>query len=681
MFAQLRWKLVAAFGALILLAVLLSSLIAVQATENRFEVLITHEGQTWVEDIAPILEESYAYWGNWSGVRQLVTEQVSTPRRLFVSTWQSDCDWWQVVADELGVDKATLTGLWHQLNSLTTIAEEHGIDPETLVAAIVEAERVAAAQAVEAGMLAEQDAVLHLAQVEKTARQFVQLSVQIVLTQTEAQWDQVTAITLDVSPEQIRTARSGGPMVVTLAQERNVAPDVLVSTLIQTQKGIWIVDRIPISGTEPSGRLDAVAVSAWSYVNPAELPPVVWQSGPAMLTQDGAIWMLNTLLTGDRHLLVADPEGTVVFDSRYERIGDRLSENTLAFGMPLYHPADGQRIGTATAAAGVKVYNVQQTSFLRTVNLSLTISGLVGGGAALLVGLLIARQVTQPVTALTVAANRMAEGDLEYRVPIRAKGELGQMGIAFNTMADRLQEQRALRNRLVDDIAHELNTPLSVIQLELEALQDGMQSPQEANERIKKEIALLRELISDLGTLAEADEGTFRLTIAPVDLAALVAQAVRRWQGQAMANGIVLAAQCAGSLPEIQGDVRRLNQVLGNLLTNALQHTPPDGRIEVRCEVAAPVPGDSEMAPAGVDRCIVITVTDTGDGIGPDDVPHIFDRFYRVDRSRNRNTGGRGLGLTIVKQIVEAHGGKVWVESTPGQGSTFGFSLPITSDG
>ncbi len=675
MFAQLRWKLVAAFGALILLAVVLSSIIAVQATENQFAVLITNEGQTWVEDIAPILEESYAYWGNWSGVGQLVSGQVRMPLEFFVSTWQSDCDWWQVVADELGVDKATLTELWHQSNSLTAIAEERGIDPETLVTAIVEVEAAATAVAVDAGTITEFDATLHLAEVEKTARQFVQLSVRIVLTQTEVQWDQVTAITLDVPLERIRIARHGGQQVITLAQERNIAPDLLVSTLIQTQEGIWVVDRTPIAMAEPSGRLDAVAVSAWSYINPAELPPLVWQSGPVILTQDGVTWMFNTLLTGDRRLLVADQQGSIVFDSYYERIGDRLSENTLALGMPLYHPTDGQRIGTAIAAAGVKVYNVQQRSFLRTVNLSLAISGLVGGGAALLVGLLIARQVTQPVVALTVAANRMAEGDHEYRVPVRAKGELGQMGIAFNTMADRLQEQHALRNRLVDDIAHELNTPLSVIQLELEALQDGMQSPQDANERIKKEIALLRELISDLGTLAEADEGIFHLNLAPVDLAALVAQAVRRWQGQATANGVVLTAQCNDSLPEVQGDARRLNQVLGNLLANALQHTPSGGQIEVRCAAATETRSGSETAQSGTGR-ISITVTDTGDGIGPDDMPHIFDRFYRVDRSRNRNTGGRGLGLAIVRQIVEAHGGRMWVESTLGQGSQFGFSLP-----
>jgi len=665
MFAQLRWKLVAVFGVLILVTVLSSGLLAAWATNRRFDVLINSEGFRWAEQIAPVLEESYAHWGDWRGLGRLVRVEIAPPGDFFVSSWQSD-DWWQIIAGELGVDQPTLTELWQQSDSLAVIAQKRGVDPERLVAAIVDAEQTAMSGAVERGEISKAEAQRYLAPIQETARQFVELSVQVVLSRTEAQWDLVTAIELNVPPEQIAVARDSGQYVVALAKEHNVASDQLVATLIQTQDGVWVVEDVPLDTSMPEGQLDVMALAAWSYVNPAELPPVVLQYRPVTLTQSGINWMLKTLLAGDKRLLVADVDGEVVFDSIYERVGTQLSERTQTYGVPLSHPVDGHYIGTAVVAAGPILYSTQQKSFMRNVNLALAISGLVGGGTALLVGLVFARRITQPVVNLTAAADRLAEGDLDHRVPVRSRDELGQMSAAFNTLAGKLEEQRALRNRLVDDIAHELNTPLSVIQLELEALRDGMQSPQEANERAKQEIALLRTLVNDLEMLSDADEGMLQLSSEQIDMASLIVQAVQRWQGQAAASEVVLDLVCADPLPVVWGDTRRLNQALGNLLANALQHTPPGGRIDVRCQ----------SAPAS--DAIVTTVTDTGDGISPDDLPHIFERFYRADRSRSRHTGGRGLGLAIAKQIVEAHGGEVWVESTPSHGSTFGFRLPTS---
>jgi len=270
------------------------------------------------------------------------------------------------------------------------------------------------------------------------------------------------------------------------------------------------------------------------------------------------------------------------------------------------------------------------------------------------------------VTALTAASRRIAAGDWGVRLPVRSGDELGQMSAAFNRMAEELGRQRELRHRLVNAIAHELNTPLSVIQLEVEAMRDGMQGPDQAAEGVLREIELLRGLVEDLSFLAETDAGMLQTHPRPVGLLDLVERARVRWQSQADAAGIVLTVEWAGAGkdgPQVMADPMRIEQVLGNLLSNALRYTPPGGSVTVR------VLASEEEAH--------VVVQDTGEGIPAADLPHIFERFYRADRSRSRSTGGRGLGLSIVRQVVEAHGGRVWVESQVGVGSTFGFSLPL----
>jgi signal transduction histidine kinase len=244
------------------------------------------------------------------------------------------------------------------------------------------------------------------------------------------------------------------------------------------------------------------------------------------------------------------------------------------------------------------------------------------------------------------------------------------MGVAFNAMAASLETQRALRNRLVDDVAHELNTPLSVIQLELEALRDGMQTPAEAAARVGAEIKHLRNLVDDLATLAESDEEMLQLNLKTVDLGKLAAEAALRWQSPAEAAEISLQLNIPDGLPPVQADPARIAQVFGNLLSNALAHTPQGGRVTISLRAQQPA------SPADSPELVAVTVTDTGEGIPPEDLPHVFERFYRADRSRTRTTGGRGLGLAIVRRIIERHGGRVWVESQPGAGSTFGFALP-----
>jgi signal transduction histidine kinase len=242
-----------------------------------------------------------------------------------------------------------------------------------------------------------------------------------------------------------------------------------------------------------------------------------------------------------------------------------------------------------------------------------------------------------------------------------------QMTRAFNEMATEITHQQALRRRLVADVARELRTPLSVLRLELEAVTDGMQSPQEAVDHVSEELGLLERLVEDLRTLAQADAGDVALNLQPEELGALVEGVVARWQGRASARGLTLTADVKPDLPTIMLDRLRITQVLNNLLSNALRHTDKDGSVEVR------VTSEDEGT------TLQVSVRDTGEGIAPDRLPHIFERFYRPDAARSRGKGGTGLGLSIARQTVELHGGRIWAQSEPGEGRAFHFTLPHDS--
>ena len=305
---------------------------------------------------------------------------------------------------------------------------------------------------------------------------------------------------------------------------------------------------------------------------------LVLADGTPTWTTEGINWLINAVLLGDQRLLVADRDGWVVYDSTYEHTGQQLSEELLAQGVALRDRAKDEFIGTVIVAAGPGYYDTRQIAFLRSVTRSLIISGLVGGLVALLIGLAIARQVIAPVTALTTATRRLADGDWNERLHVRSEDELGQMSAAFNEMVDQLQVQRRLRHRLVNDVAHELNTPLSIIQLEIEALTDGLQSPAEAATALRQEIDLLRNLVGDLEVLAETDAGQISLDARPTNINDLAQEATFRWQARAQVRDIALTVALAGNLPFVLADADRIQQVLGNLLSNALRHTPAGGR-------------------------------------------------------------------------------------------------------
>jgi two-component system sensor histidine kinase BaeS len=282
---------------------------------------------------------------------------------------------------------------------------------------------------------------------------------------------------------------------------------------------------------------------------------------------------------------------------------------------------------------------------------------------AVAVTVVASRRILAPVVALTAAARRLQSGDHTLRVSVKGRDELGQLGSAFNAMASALQETDELRRGLVSDIAHELRTPLSNIVGYVEAAEDGIVplNP-ELLASLHEEAALLRGLVDDLQDMALADAGQLRLQKGAVDLTELAEQVVAASRQRASAAEVALRFE-AWARPIVAGDAQRLRQVLGNLVANAITHTEAGGQVLVRIEEH--------------DQQAEVLVIDNGVGIAPEHLAHVFDRFYRADASRSRDTGGSGLGLAISQQLVSAHGGTIEVASKPGQGSTFTVRLPL----
>jgi len=361
-------------------------------------------------------------------------------------------------------------------------------------------------------------------------------------------------------------------------------------------------------------------------------------------------------------ILVADAQGTIVADSVAQDVGKTLSSADIAVGEPIL--VGNQQVGTVLPLyAGTTVPN-SANDFVTSINYSTWLAGCIAALVALVLGSVLFFQIVSPVQQITSAAQKIAAGDLSQRIPTQSQDEIGTLANSFNQMADSLAKHEELRRNLIADVAHELRTPLSVIQGNLEAMLDGIlpASPQEIA-TLRDETALLARLISDLRLLSLAEAGQLKLERVETDPTELIARAVEPFRLQAQSSQIELALEIALNLPSINVDADRIAQVIRNLLNNALRHTPAGGRITLTCR-------------KDTTQSLLITVSDTGEGIRPDDLPFVFDRFYRADKSRSRASGGSGIGLAIAKQLVEAHGGKVWAESQPGRGATFGFTLP-----
>jgi two-component system OmpR family sensor kinase/two-component system sensor histidine kinase BaeS len=361
-------------------------------------------------------------------------------------------------------------------------------------------------------------------------------------------------------------------------------------------------------------------------------------------------------------LLLADTQGTIIADSAAMDTGKTISSADLAAGVPIL--VGNQQVGTLLpVSAGTNVSGAAG-DFVSSVNQSTWLAGGIAALVALVLGSILFFQIVSPVQKLTSAAQKIAAGDLKQRIPNQSQDEIGTLAIAFNQMADSLAKHEELRRNMIADVAHELRTPLTVIQGNLEAMLDGVlpTSPQEIA-TLRDEAALLTRLVADLRLLSLAESGQLKLECIETNIIELITHAVEPFRLQAQSSKVDLNLELASSLPPIELDVDRITQVIRNLLSNALRHTPTGGQVTVTCKHVT-------------SQQLLITVSDTGEGISPDDLPYVFDRFYRADKSRSRISGGSGIGLAIVKQLVEAHGGTVWVESQTGRGTTFGFTLP-----
>ena len=363
-------------------------------------------------------------------------------------------------------------------------------------------------------------------------------------------------------------------------------------------------------------------------------------------------------------VVVVDGAGVVIHDNL-----SRLAPGTPApdLGGERATVTDGTA-GTPVGAVHVDVDGAflatESHGLLRRVLTTTALGGVLIAGVALAMAAWLSRRITAPVTRLTDAARSVARQGASSLLPVTSGDELGQMSTAFNRMTAVLETQRSLRRRLVDDVSHELNTPLSVIHLEARGLRDGLQEPAQGADRIVREVTMLRNLVSDLSWLAETDSGGLRLEREPCPVSELVDAELQRWQPRAGMRGIVLSHRPAGALPALDLDRMRMSQALGNVVHNALQHTGAGGLVEVTVAVEP-------------DERVAITVSDDGEGVDAADLPHLFDRLYRADASRSRDTGGSGLGLAIARAIVAAHAGTIAVTSPGlGQGTTVRISLP-----
>ena len=290
--------------------------------------------------------------------------------------------------------------------------------------------------------------------------------------------------------------------------------------------------------------------------------------------------------------------------------------------------------------------------------------GLLAVAIALLLTYLLSRRILAPIKALTGATREFGKGNFTHRVDSGDKGEMGELARSLNTMADDLERNERLRRNMVADIAHELRTPLSNLRGYLEAASDGLVKLDETTiHSLNEEASSLSRLVNDLQELSLADAGELKLVLQPQNISNLISETVKILQAKAAVKNINISAGLPSGLPEVNIDSHRIKQVLYNLIDNAIAHTGASGRITVNAWQEG--------------ACLNISVTDNGEGIPPGDIPMIFERFYRVDKSRTRATGGTGLGLTIVKRMVEAHGGNIEVRSQPGQGATFTFTLPL----
>jgi histidine kinase len=322
---------------------------------------------------------------------------------------------------------------------------------------------------------------------------------------------------------------------------------------------------------------------------------------------------------------------------------------------------NGNMMGTNGNGTMSQLY----VDFRAGFNEALTYATLAAMVVAVLLSLLFSRNVIVPVQAMSTATQRIADGHYDERVPVNGADELAQLAMRFNQMAEKLNQVESMRRQLIGDVSHELRTPLTAIKGSMEGLMDGILPPNdETFLQIHAEADRLNRLVDDLQELSRVEARAYKLDLRPVNVSSLVHTVTKRLAPRFESKHISLGLELPPDLPRILADEDRVIQIMTNLTGNALQYTPERGKITISAK--------------RLNDEVQISILDTGIGISPEHLSQIFDRFYRVDKSRSRQAGGgSGIGLTIARALVEAHGGRIWVESAgDGKGSTFVFTLP-----
>ncbi len=365
-------------------------------------------------------------------------------------------------------------------------------------------------------------------------------------------------------------------------------------------------------------------------------------------------------------VILADADGRVLYDRLRSHRARSMTRDEQAAAEDIV--LGGEVVGRVVVVLPMRlaIPGPLEQAFFDRLRKLLVVGALLAGGLGLLLGLVFSRNLSAPLQRLADAARAVANRDFSQRVTVGGSAEVAQVSSAFNDMAAALEQAEQLRRNLMADVAHELRTPLSVLQGNLQAILDGVYPLNQAEiAHLFDETRLLSRLVDDLRELALAEAGKLNLSLQPIALEQLLHNTAEQFGPASEAQGLELVTDIPDDLPMVTADADRVSQIVRNLLANALRHTPAGGSVTV--------------AASARDDAVQITVADTGEGIAPADLARVFERFWRADPSRSRQPNGdrgTGLGLSIAQGLVQAQGGRIWVESTQGKGSAFHFTLP-----